>query len=247
MSKEEFRNLYTDLLSQEWKEKQVWEHIKEKEMSVAPHFVGKYYNDVNIKLMIIGRCLNGWEVEFPNCETINDTLDSILNQPSRFEDAVNENVIPYIDEQGNEKRYYYSRSAFWRLIKKLSITYNGEEDWNEKIVWSNLYKVSPRKGGNPSWRLIKGKIPTYIEIVKKEIETCNPTHIVFVTDLNFLNPYNKPELRFGDALNIKEIKENFKYVVAKGEYNGAKIVVCKRPERRPTDEMIEEIKKVFID
>ena len=250
MKHSEFKNLYADLLDMEWKEKKVWELIKDSSnrdaLTVAPHFIGSEYYNAKTKLMIVGRCLNGWEVDYPDCSSIENTLNSILNQPSRFYDAINEEGIPYIDDKGNEKRYYYSKSPFWRLIKKVSIEYNGEKDWNEKFVWSNLYKVSPRRGGNPSWRFIKNKIPTYINIIKKEIETCNTSHILFITDMNWLNPYEQENLRFGNALNIEEIQGNsYKYVVGKGQYNGAKIVVCVRPEGRPTDEMLCEIKDVF--
>lgn len=245
-NKKEFFDLYCNLFKQEWKNKQVWELIKEKEMSIAPHFIGKFYNDANIKLMVIGRCLNGWETEFQNCKTLNNTVNSILDQTPKFDDAVNIEGIPYFDEKGIEKRYYYSKSSFWRLIKKLSVAYNGESEWNEKFVWSNLYKISPRKGGNPSWRFNKKLIPTYVEIIKKEIEMCKPSHIVFITDINYLKPYEKENMRFDEKLNIREINDpDFKYIVAKGEYCGAKIIVCKRPERRPTDIMVEEIQKVF--
>ena len=45
-------------------------------------------------------------------------------------------------------------------------------------------------------------------------------------------------------LNLQEI-EGYEYVMAEGEYNNAKLLVCKRPEFRDTDEMVREIKDVY--
>ena len=243
MKNKEFKSLYIDLLSQEWKGKQVWEYVRDKEMTVAPHFEGAEYENSNINLIVVGRAVNGWEVEFPNCDSIENTLTSVLEQSSRFNDVINPNGVKYNDEAGNSKTYYYSKSPFWRLVRKVCEEYNGTENWNERIVWSNLYKVAPRRKGNPKWSFIKSKLPTYIECIKKEIEIYKPSHILFITDMNFFNPYKENEYRFGYSLNVKEVNGNF--VVGKGEYNGAKVLVCKRPEYRDTDKMVKEINEMF--
>ena len=48
--------------------------------------------------------------------------------------------------------YNTKKSAFWRVIKQVTQSLMADancKDWSSRLVWSNLYKVSPGKGGNP--------------------------------------------------------------------------------------------------
>ena len=45
----------------------------------------------------------------------------------------------------------------------------------------NLYKIAPRKGGNPSEAWQKMQREACVELLRAEIEFFNPTHILFVT------------------------------------------------------------------
>ena len=244
MKNEEFRTLYKGLLNAEYKGKEVWKYFKNSGSLVltsAPHFVGELYEENNnFKLMVVGRAVNGWKHDFESCSNSNDILDCILNQTFTFEDVIKEEGIK------EETTYFYSKSPFGRLIRKLLESYGEGENYHKKILWSNLYKIAPRNGGNPGWRLIKSELQTYIDIVKKEIDIYKPTHILFVTDIDYFNHYelNSKYPRFGEQLEVEEIR-GFNFVVAKGKYNHSKIIVCKRPEFRNTDDMVKEIKKVF--
>ena len=169
-----------------------------------------------------------------------------LNQSDRFDDVVNEEGIDYIVEETGEKRkYFYSRSAFWRLIKDLLAEYDEHDEWNQRIVWSNLYKIAPYTTGNPNWSLVKPEMPTYIECILEEIRLYKPKSVLFVTGLDYLAPWES-EPTFIDALNIKESKEN-PYVLGVGHYENSKILVCVRPEKKKTDEMAKIIKAAFED
>ena len=66
MQNQELRDLYKELLSQNWKGKQVWEHMCAHVLTAAPHFVGDDYKD-DYKLMVVGRAVNGWKVNFEKC------------------------------------------------------------------------------------------------------------------------------------------------------------------------------------
>lgn len=244
MKNRELKEMYAELLSMNWKGKNIWERICDNDLTAAPHFMGELYGkNNNFKLMVVGRAVNGWEYDFDSCESEEDVLNAILNQTFTFEDIVKEEGI-----QGEKSTYFYSKSPFWRLIRKLLESYGEGENYNKKVLWSNLYKIAPRNGGNPGWLLIRPELQTYIDMIKKEIEIYKPTHILFITDIGYFNPYplNSKYPRFGENLNVNEIC-GYDYVVAEGQYEKVKIVVCKRPEQRNTDNMVMEIKKVFDD
>lgn len=243
MINKKFNEIYTQILSSEYKGEPIWKLIQNETLTAVTHFVGHHYESSETKFMIIGRAVNGWEVAFPNCSNLENTLHSIMNQPQRLDDVVDSNGIKYTDANGTPKTYYYSRSPFWRLIKKVLETYGESENWNQKILWSNLYKIAPRKTGNPSWSLIKQDLQLYIDCIVEEINTYKPDKVLFVTDSNFFRPYTQYP-SFADALNVT-MQASGKYIVGTGKYNDSSIVVCKRPEFRSTDEMVIEIKEQF--
>lgn len=238
-----FHDIYLNLLSSEYKGEPLWELVRDETLTTVPHFVGQHYDISRTKIMIVGRAVNGWEVSFPDCSTLENTVHSVLNQSQRLDKVVDINGVEYKDAAGLTKTYYYSRSPFWRLIRKVLETYGEAENWNQKILWSNLYKIAPRKNGNPSWTLIKQNLSLYIDIIVEEINTYKPDKVLFITDNNYFKPYDdRPS--FADALNVT-MKPHGQYIVGTGRYNNSSIVVCKRPEFRDTDQMVIEIKNQF--
>jgi len=262
--KSNFYDLYLKLMESENNGKLIWEKIRDKELSAAPCFAGNMFEKSKARLMVIGRAVNGWEIDFfENCIDAYSTTEAILSQSYDFNAIINPKGIPSIDTP-QKRNYFYSSSRFWRLIKYLLEEYNesdcstqsvdswytDEQHWNQRILWSNLYKVAPRNGNNPEWQLIKPQMQTYIDIVKEEIEVHKPEHILFVTDWNYFAPW-KREPSFAEDFNIHLTQENYgSNVVAKGIFNNRKMIVCKRPDIRGTSyqnvaEMAKKIKCVF--
>ena len=233
------KDLYQKLLEREWKGKPLWQHIKEKRLTSVPCMAG---NKREAKIMIVGRAVNGWKVDFDNCGDIHNTVNSVLTQRNRLDDFAGGPTEYY---EAEEKKKYYYTTAFWRLVKKLVIRIDRtDEEWQQKIIWTNLYKVSPKKRGNPAWSMIKNDLDVYIEILKKEIEDNAPKLVVFVTDWNYIKPYrDRPS--FDELLDCDEKKYDDNYIVKTGKIKNTDIpfVVCKRPERRNTDKLADAIVK----
>ena len=81
----------------------------------------------------------------------------------------------------NHPTYNSRRSAFWRLVRNLTQSiYGPEEDWVERIAWSNLYKAAPSTG-NPSGTMVTSQLPVAREILRTEIEVMKPALVVFLT------------------------------------------------------------------
>lgn len=246
-----YEELYTELLNN------YWQQIRDGELTAAPMFVGKRYDESQAKLMIVGRAVNGWEIKNGDCSSFENAVQSVLYQPSGLEDVTHKGGMKYLDEQGNEKIYYYTRSRFWKLVKVLLEVYGESEkdnwyddsyQWNERILWSNLYKLAPKSGGNPGWKLIEETVQANIEILKKEIELKKPENIVFIVNANttsgdkesasaYFSLYkNLPSFEKELGVRIDKIGER---VVGKGHYNGSNVVVCVRPEKMSNAEIEE--------
>ena len=251
-----FEDYYKELLTQEWaitrggERKQVWEWIRDRQLTACPAFVGSKYKESALRLMVVGRAVNGWEVNSDSCTSIEGTLNVILQQKDRFEDVVKEEGIPYIDPQTKENKvYFYKNSRFWRLIQNVLAEAGEGEDFHQRIVWSNLYKVAPYVTGNPAWRLVKPNMQTYIDCLIEEIRTYKPTHILFITGMDYLNPWTK-EPQFGAQLGVGKINQTHfagsQY--ESGVFENARIVVCGRPEGKSYESirtMAKEILREF--
>ncbi|MGL4986136.1 MAG: hypothetical protein ACRC5H_03245, partial [Treponemataceae bacterium] len=78
------------------------------------------------------------------------------------------------------QKYNVNKSAFWRLIRRTTGEVEQPKEWYKYIAWSNLYKISPKKG-NPCSSLKVKQRPVCIKILEKEIQILKPKVVVFLT------------------------------------------------------------------
>lgn len=120
-------------------------------------------------ILFVGKATNGWVITSKEIEILFGNTDSrIFARGDQMKWVVN----------GNNP--YYKKSAFWRVIKRVSELKNGKDEWYSKIAWSNLYKVSLEKG-NPTGKLINQQIEICKEILNTEIKILNPKYVIFLT------------------------------------------------------------------
>ena len=241
------KSIYKELFSKEWKGKPVWEGVRDKELTAAPCFSGDQYRRENVRLMIVGRAVNGWEVDFENCSSCEAAVKSVLEQTNRMDDFAKDYTV---DEAG--KKYFYAKSSFLRMMKQMTAAFAGtDENWQRRIAWSNLFKIAPRNGGNPSWKMIRDDIPLYRELLEQEIMLCKPNVVVFTTDMNFFDPYPGSKKYESFLPLMKEEKPGIesKYICAAGSFakdDSIKMIVCKRPERRPVSKLVQDIHEAYL-
>jgi len=182
-------------------------------------------NEYNNDIMFVGRALNGWNWKFNLKKYENTDLDKFYNEIHANGMQVNkEDQLNWVrDHWKTEKKYQTSRSAFWRTIQKIIVNSNTgtETNWNQKIVWSNLFKIS-NINGNPRTSLIKLTKVENRDLLNAEILHYNPKFIVFLTgidwfkhlfdidDRNKITTNNFIEYRSSFNINNK----HFEYVVA---------------------------------
>ena len=125
-----------------------------------------------------------------------------------------------------------------------------EGKWMENIAWSNLCKLSPKKGGNPGKKLQEAQRDICREILQCEIDTYKPTHILFVTGYKYwfehfadifenVNNYSERNVSRGSDKNYVFVEATATY------YNGVKVVVSCRPERRPKEQFVDAVVSAF--
>lgn len=220
------------------------------------HFVairGEKYNlDSKIRFMLIGRAPNGWmQINTKTKEIFGIEANLQYQDVKRWNwiKEINGKLYSVNDENG--KKYSLNRSAFWsysrEVFKCLSNQVEGDKVWQKNIVWSNLYKVAPLDGGNPCSKSQKVQLNASKEILKKELNEFNPTHILIMSGFEFFKPFSElfDEVKDNGKRN-KSSKKDF--VEGTAKYKKAKVVIACRPEGRIRDGengYVAEVLKAF--
>lgn len=211
------------------------------------HFVGmkgKLYDENDIRLLLVGRCVNGWE-SLPASSKENFATEATkqIEDLSRFEGWIEEiDGVLYSnsgskDEPKSEK-YRLSRSPFWNYTKEIYGRLAQKEKmdgiWMNNIAWTNLYKISPEEGGNPTCEQRLAQRDVCKDILLQEIKIFNPTHIIFETNIDGWLDW------FEDLFpGVKRTEK--RYVRAEGTYGDARACVTVRPEYKKKAAFVDEV------
>ena len=108
--------------------------------------------------MVVGRAVNGWE------HSIHPTKLSEMALRAEFAARVwsdscggsaDECPMSWVTEHWSAMppAYNPAMSAFWRVTRRvvcgLDAAHGDSARWSSHVVWSNLYKLAPKAGGNP--------------------------------------------------------------------------------------------------
>lgn len=180
-----------------------------------------YPFDQDAGLLFVGKAVNGWITDETDVKKLFDP-----ENPERI--FARQDQMEWVnDHSGNSKGYNTRKSAFWRLIRKVSETFY-QEKWYSSIAWSNLYKIAPWKGGNPNGTLQNIQRKYCFEILKKEIEILSPKYVVFLTsgwEWSFLM-----YLSGGKKINIIDEKYWGKYKTTLTEIDGTSYIISHHPQ-----------------
>ena len=181
--------------------------------------------------LFVGKAVNGWITDETDVIQLFDSanLDRIFAREDQMEWVKN--------LSGNTVGYNTSKSAFWRLIKKVSENYY--EEWYSNIAWTNLYKIAPWAGGNPNRKLQNTQRKYCFELLKKEIEILAPKYVVLLTSgwewgfIKYLNENENPivlgeKVWAGYKTSIIEIK-------------GVKFIISHHPQGKNEEEHVKAI------
>ena len=255
------------ILAMDWniegENKKVWEWIRDKKLTSAPAFKGNLYDTASVKIMFVGHAVNGWEFETDNCINLEKTVETILKQNNGLATLVKKEGFLYKKKNGTEGYYKHINSRFWRLIKKVleqleesdesnSIKdekswYEDAKSWNEKIVWTNLYNVAPRDGGNPEDKMIKPCMEQYVEMLRLQLEQYKPDVVIICPLKGYFIPWKRQ--KSFDEIFVKNNdleSRTSDTIIWSGKLGSTEAIVCKRPDKpgmsyEDVDNMSKEI------
>jgi len=224
------------------------------------HFVsmqGEHYLKNSKRFMLIGRAPNGWgSLDTQSRETFGKDAESQLRSYDRWNwiESVNGTLYSTHDrhETNLSKRYCIDKKPFWTyaksIWKQLPGSFTEDDVWQKNIVWSNLYKVSPFEKDNPDWQTRQLQYQACLQILKRELELFQPTHILIATGFDWFEPFSSLFEQVVDTgkRNVARGRgKNEVYVEGTAAYRGAKTVIACRPEWRDRSGYVAEVVKTF--
>lgn len=251
------------ILSKDWtigeETKKIWEWIRDEKLTFSPAFKGELYDKASVKIMYVGHAVNGWEVNVEDCTSLESTVECFISQKDGLKTLVDKPEGYEYTLNGRKRCYKHINSHFLRLIKGIleelgesdgpiseDSWYRDSKKWNEKIVWTNLYNVAPREGGNPHDQMIKPSMEQYVEMFRLQIEEYKPNIVIVCPLSGYFVPCEKS---FDEVLDdYHEWEEDNRVIIASGKLGNSEVILCRRPDRRGiskegVSKMAEEISK----
>ena len=149
-----------------------------------------------------------------------------------------------VDQAGSRTAYNTNRSAFWRVIRRTcrDLVDGAHEfpEWSSHICWTNLFKVSPSKGRNPTGTLSSSQREAAAELLAQELFEWRPTRVLVLTGWSWFAPF-APRL----GVHLRRTAALVDAVEAVGTSADCRWVIAKHPERKPEDAAVEQILRHF--
>ena len=197
-------------------------------------------------IMFMGRAVNDWKAQGDR------NTEGMFTEGSSNQIFMCEDQVKWVETERYDKK-----SAFWRVVKSIAqMSSNDEQGWFKHIVWSNLYKLSPTGGGNPSYKLREIQFETCLEILKVELEVFKPKFVVllngpdwyadFVCKLAGSDEFGRINLDIVDSKFWND-SNYMAYVYKIGEtYFIGSVHPQGKPEKEHADVIVEMIKKFSV-
>jgi hypothetical protein len=200
------------------------------------------------ELMVVGRAVNGdktcWKPnEAQSPEWRSQRIDEWIKKGTSDERCPLEWVGRAWGriEQGKRNS---KMSAFWRVVGEVSRSLTGNaENWWSHLVWSNLYKVAPSKGWNPSSGLRRTQKPFCKKHLAEEFRLWKPKRILFLTGWNWARSFIRS---VGNPIRT-EVEGLVQWAGNLEFPDGtlSQVVVCVHPMGKPEDQLVREVLNSF--
>jgi len=203
-------------------------------------------------LMVIGRAVNGWDDDWVKGQLSESTeIESFVTRMQERAEPKDKCPMGWVNEcwqpKHDDPNYNTARSAFWRVIKGATLgigVAKEESEWPSYLMWSNLYKVSPKDAGNPSTKLVILQQDYCAEILTLEMQRWQPKRILLLTGIDWADWFlNKLSAIRVPLDNSSHVQWAGKLEIPGGHL--VPVVVGPHPQGKEEAPLVAEIIKAF--
>lgn len=195
-------------------------------------------------LLVVGRAVNGWDEETawtPSDGRSASCRARVVQRARETSEPGDTCALEWVWKwAGRREGYNTNRSAFWQTAKNVAFPQIAKnvafpqivpEAWSSHFAWTNLYKIAPKEGRNPSERVCDLQFERCAELLRYEISAFQPKKVLIMAGRGWFEP-------FADRLSLP-MEWSRGYVEGTGTGHGARWVVTKHPERKPRAPIVE--------
>jgi len=191
------------------------------------------------ELLVVGRSVNAW-VEDWTAGQLRDPAEraAAVSFMRRDAEPVDRDRMAWVsDLWGAKVGYSTRRSAFWRVLARL-VPGGPGDGWPGRLVWTNLYKVSPAAGWNPGADLQRAQRSAAIELLRRELDEYAPRRVLAMTG-GWIQTFVA-----GLGLTM-ETRPGL--VEGLGMRDGSAWVIAKHPMGKPEGRFVAEVSAAFAE
>jgi hypothetical protein len=190
------------------------------------------------ELLVVGRSVNGWVEDWTPLQLRDQGVRrQAVEWLRRNAEPTSDDRMSWVtDLWGATSGYNTRRSALWRVLRQISGGDDPADDWPSRLVWTNLYKVSPAAGWNPGADLQRAQRKSAMELVLREIAEFKPRRVLALTG-NWIAP-------FADGLGLA-FTPRPGLVEGVARVDGRSWVIAKHPMRKPEGPFVNEVRSAF--
>lgn len=229
----EYDNLYAELLDTFATKKKV---DPKKKYTLLYPVVGKKFNVTG--LLVCGRATDGWHNGW-TIPQLGKKKESIIDNSKT---ASKKNwTAEEIDSLCNDYR-------FFQLTRDLLINHYKAslKTYAQYFTWTNLMKIAPEDGGNPTNHEFDMQVGICKRIFKFEIDYLKPKNVVIMSGAITKN--NNWAYDFLKELGITpQDKISRTPVVGAYDYNGTRIITTIRPEILPSGVSMDDMYSAIVE
>lgn len=215
----------------------------------------------DVTFLVYGQAVNGWGSSFAGDEPItqekvyksmsfsNEMPHGIADCPLEWVNVMWSNES-YRKIAGNKvleelyaDNYRANSSFFWNVVYKSINQYfnhpSDSGDWAKKMVWSNLYKISPDKA-NPSDAQQLAQMPISAMMVKKELEEIQPKFCLVLTGESWWKPFGN---YIGSKVTAKFAPND--ELISHEKFGTTDIIVTRRPRTGDSGKYAKSINEIL--
>jgi len=187
-------------------------------------------------ILFVGKATNGWA--YPTTD-----IKKVFLESGEGIFARNDQMEWVHSCESSINGYNSKKSAFWRVVKKVSQSLYGKEEWYSKVAWSNLYKMAP-SSGNPSGRIRNKQIEACKLILGEEINALSPKYVVFLTS-GWENAFIKHLFNSCESKPIQQLHWGSGFTSKAYLIDGITYITSPHPQGKREDQHVDAINKLI--
>ena len=204
------------------------------------------------ELMIVGRAVNGWTDPWHPASVVDAARRSqiaLMTRSVSDGDGSECSMLWVSKSWGKGEPYNTRRSAFWRVVRlavgELGICDTSLAIWPSSITWTNLYKLSPAAGGNPSSALIRLQHEICVELLRQEVDDYRPNRVLFLTGTDWAEPFLQQLGTFEVRWNGLGSVQMAGILQSKGFSSNVSVVVAQHPQGKGDSTYIDGLREAW--